>query len=230
MGERKSPDGVGLNVSPPKERPTLPEAGYPNSVHAAVNVAAPLLAGGAVAITGVIVADEEKFRWPGAAVLCLMLAIVSLIASIQLGFRARRYHFTSDELGIWFADTRTAAYYRDDSNRDWAIGTARNTWREKIQPAVHAYNLGTVLLGLGLSSALMPTSVSEQPNYRWAAAALALVATLVEVVWGWKLTMVRAPRPAPPRSDSLPLQELTDDPGGDSGSKITAERSGRHDA
>ncbi|MET7776002.1 MULTISPECIES: hypothetical protein [Streptomyces] len=229
MEERKSKNDSELSESS-AEQPAVPEAGYPESVHAAVNVAAPLLAAGAITITGVVAADEEKFRWPGVAVLLLILAVSSLLASIQLGFRARRYHFSKEELGRWFAGTTTADYWNDDDNSGWAVGTARNTWRILVRPAVHTYNLGTVLLGLGLSAALLPTSTSEQPNLRWTAAALTLAATVGELVWGWRLTMIRMAPPVPPHEGSPSVLELTKRPGDGSGSGSSIDGSDQRDA
>lgn len=203
MARHESKDGTESSASSAGPPTAVPEAGYPQSVHSAVNVAAPLLAAGSITITGVIAADEEKFRWPGVAVLLLMLAAVSLIASIQLGFRARRFHYSEEELSTWFAGMTTAEYWREEGNSSWAVGTARNKWGRLVRPAVHTYNLGTVLLGLGLSAALLPTHTSEQPGLRWTAAALALAATLGELVWGWKLTVPRRERPAPPPTARL---------------------------
>lgn len=228
--EERIPQGDVDSGARPTATHAVPQAGYPDSVHAAVNIAAPLLAGGAIVITGVIAADEEKFRWPGATMLLLILAIASLIASIQLGFRARRYHFSSEQLDVWVANTDAAGRYRIEANRAWAIGNARNTWRIKVRPAVYAYDLGTVLLGLALAAALMPTPTSEQPNYRWAAAAFALTAALAESTWSWALTMVRKVRPAPPRSEPNPLPELVQPPGDDTGAESKKHRSDQRDA
>ncbi|WP_405821377.1 hypothetical protein OG241_35885 [Streptomyces sp. NBC_01390] len=199
-------------TSPPNTlRREVPGAGYPNSIHAAVNIAAPLLAGGAIAISGVVAADHEQFRWAGVTLLLLTLAAIVLIASVQFGFRAGRFHFTEDELDRWVANTSEAEYFSSAPNRQWAIGQARNIWRIKVRPAVHAYNVGTVLLGLGLSTALLPTSSSHQVPVRWAAFALSLVATMGEAVWSWRLTVPHTPQLAPP-SDGQSLSKLDKDP------------------
>ncbi|MEV0737242.1 hypothetical protein AB0I51_14980 [Streptomyces sp. NPDC050549] len=208
----------------------IPKAGYPESVHAAVNIAAPMLAAGAVTITGVVAADEVKFRWAGVAMLCLTLAAVSLIASVQFGFRARSYHFSQEELERWVADTDAADHYRDRANRDRAIGTARNMWRKKVRSAVYTYNFGTVLLGVGLAVALVPKSGSAQPGVRWAAAALALLATVGEAVWGWRLTVPHTAPPPPPVEGPATDPALTKSSGGSAPAGLAIEGTGHHDA
>jgi hypothetical protein len=210
----------------------VPEAGYPKSVHKAVNIAAPLLAAAAVTLTGVVAADEIEFRWPAVAMLCLVLATVALVASIQLGFRARRYMFTREELEEWFAGTpRLAEYFKEAHNQDRALAIARNTWDNKVASAVYTYNIGTVLLGLGLAAVLLPKSDSEQPGVRWAAMVVTLVATLGELIWSWALTVPHTKAKRPPDEARSGTAELGKVPGGSGpGSGISIDGSGHRDA
>ncbi|NEA99799.1 hypothetical protein [Streptomyces sp. SID13726] len=207
----------------------VPGAGYPASVHSAVNVAAPMLAAAAVTLTGVVAADEIKFRWPGAAMLCLMLAAASLIASVQFGFRAQMYRFTEDELDHWFVGAAPDPYPEGSDSKVHTLAVARNTWEIKVRPAVYTYNVGTVLLGLGLAGCLMPKPDSEQSGVRWAAMAVALALTLGELVWALKLNVPHTPAMSPPLEGSPTAPVHVEGPGGDASAPGTPVERRAHD-
>ncbi|WP_351234439.1 hypothetical protein [Streptomyces sp. NPDC002133] len=56
---------------------------YGRSIESVTSVAAPLLAAGAVAVLGVVAADDDKFRWPGPSILLLAMAAIALVACVQ---------------------------------------------------------------------------------------------------------------------------------------------------
>src|SRR5262245_24697907 len=68
---------------------------------ATTGIAAPLLAGTAVAIAGVVVQQPTALRWPGVAILLLVVAGSLLISAVQLGVLARRYGPSQDEVAAW---------------------------------------------------------------------------------------------------------------------------------
>lgn len=84
-------------------------------------VASPLLAGGALALAGVIVQQEDALRYPGVALLLLVGAMLLLIAAMQCGAWAVQHAGVSAEDGRWWSianDDRRSA-----SGRSGRIGT-----------------------------------------------------------------------------------------------------------
>ncbi|MCL8015841.1 hypothetical protein [Streptomyces sp. AS02] len=132
------------------ERPD--RIGAPHSVDQAHFVAAPLLAGAAIATASVLGADGARFRWPGPAMLCFTVAAILLIASLQLAFRGRSCLYSPAELYDWWAGVTPPrrAVLQDEHKRDL------EEWRYWASLAAHSYNLGIVTLGLGAIGVLAP--------------------------------------------------------------------------
>lgn len=158
--------------------------GYAQASKEAHSVAAPLLTGAALALAGVVAGANDKiFRWPGISLLMLVSTSLALIASIQLHYYSRQYFYSRQDIHDWYdigdglrhkaQRARLYAWQGDDYDK-----RARNNDR-----AVHCFNAGTVLLGLGIVAALSPPDGGRQATWRWAAAGLVLLCTVAEAVW-----------------------------------------------
>ncbi|EXG82037.1 hypothetical protein [Cryptosporangium arvum] len=145
----------------------------------ASGVAAPLLAGGALALAGVVVQQEDALRYPGVVLLVLVGAILMLVASVQCGMWARQYAVAPTDIQQWWPDpnlTRKAAILRDQKfhahrHRVWAVRVTLT------------FNLGVLLLWIALAVAVAPKSDVHEPAWRWGAATLAALGVLAEAAW-----------------------------------------------
>ncbi|MFE6942223.1 hypothetical protein [Streptomyces chartreusis] len=160
------------------DRPAL--IGAPHAVDQAHFVAAPLLAGAAIATAGLLGADGGRFRWPGPAMLCFTLASIFLIASVQLAFRGRSFLYTPAELHDWWKGVHppSQTVLQDEHRADM------EQWRRWVGRAGDAYNLGVVCLGLGAIGLLAPPANASTGHalMRWLAVAAAAVATAWELI------------------------------------------------
>lgn len=160
--------------------------GYPKPlglVHAAdvaLTIAAPLLTAGALSLIGVVCADADKFRWPGPTLLLLVLTVLSLITSIQLGYQARQYLYSYQDLKDWRAEDPEQKFV-ENQHTDYL------TWLDKTFLASIVYNLGTVLLLLSVAAALTPEGTGPLALWRWITAGLILAATGGEALWSYSV-------------------------------------------
>lgn len=172
----RTPSGENMTPQEGWKRPR--GLGTPHAVDQVHFVAAPLLAGAAVATTGVLGSDGAQFRWPGPAMLCFTVAAISLIASIQLAFHGRRYLYTPAELFDWWSEEprpglgQLQREQREDFER-WAWWMTRST---------AAYNLGVIILGLGAFAMLAPPEAASFAHtwVRWISAGAAAAAAAWE--------------------------------------------------
>lgn len=161
--------------------------GQPEGSASASGVAAPLLAGGALALAGVIVQQQDSLRYPGLTLLLLVGALVLLIAAVQAGMWSRQFAVTPAEIEQWWPDpnkARQAAIVRD---QNWHAQRHR-VWARRVTVS---FNLGVLVLWLAIAVAVVPRSGVQEPFWRWAAAVLALAAAVAEA--GWIALVVRGP-------------------------------------
>jgi hypothetical protein len=168
------------------EQPT--PLGYAQAAKEAQSIAAPLLAGAALVLAGVIAAaDKGVFYWPSVTLFLLIAASLALIASIQLHYQSRQYLYSTKDIEDWFdidggqineAQKQLLYVYQVKDFRTWK---SLNNW------AVPSFNLGTYLLGFGIAAALLPPDDVDLPALRVATAALVLLCTLTDAI----LTVVR---------------------------------------
>lgn len=164
---------------------------YSDAMNSVGTVAAPLLAGFALAsITGILTAAEH-FRWAGLAALILTAAAVLLVAALECNLNARTYawplHTEPAPLVAWAAEPEPSPGDPDDPVYRAAVLARWTTWTRWTRLL---YNAGIVALFASLSCALVPPAHDPTAGYRWVAAVLVLVACLVEIGWA-----VRAPSP-----------------------------------
>ncbi|MCO5994808.1 hypothetical protein [Actinoallomurus rhizosphaericola] len=143
-------------------------------------IAAPLLAGAAIAITGVVVQQPSSLRWPGVTLLLLIAAASLLITAVQMGFLARRHVATPGEIAEWWpglSDAKRVRRVRADLKDDaplYAWWSDLSRW---------AYGLGIVALWAGLGCAVMPGHGDGQPVGRWFAAGVGWATAVLEIAW-----------------------------------------------
>ncbi|MFF7054133.1 hypothetical protein ACFY94_37830 [Streptomyces griseorubiginosus] len=154
--------------------------GYGPASASALFIAAPLFTAAALSLAGVVGGADDEFRWPGPILLILVIAALILVASIQLAYYARLHLYSYDDLVTWLGPGYVEDYetrLRSDQKRDQKI------WTRYQLRAVHAFNVGTMLLGVGVAAALVPPVCGEQPKWRWAAAAVVCAATVIDAIW-----------------------------------------------
>jgi hypothetical protein len=160
----------------PWPRPREGHLGARTSAAAITSTVAPLLAGFSVTLAAVVVADNEKLRWPGLAALLATLAAISLISAIQLGATAQAHNVSPANYVEWFGDAgEDRGPSVDEMNREHVL------YEKSATPARRAFNLGIFLLYSGLASALVPQDGDEQARYRLVAAICAFLAAIIEL-------------------------------------------------
>ncbi|MHA6760020.1 hypothetical protein [Streptacidiphilus sp. PAMC 29251] len=149
-------------------------------------ITAPLLVAAALSLAGVVGAAVERFRWPGPTLLLLVFTALTLLASIQLSYHARQFLYSYQDLNDWLSP-EYVEYSRTHDEGDDNLHTRQQQdfqrWEDLSDPATHCFNIGTILLALGLAAALVPPDHATQAGWRWGAAALVLVAALADAVW-----------------------------------------------
>jgi hypothetical protein len=150
-------------------------------------VAAPLLAGFSTTLIGVIAQAPSSIRWPGAALVSLMMAVGALLYAVQAAFFARQHYWTRDELLRWYVHPPSDAFDAEfrRMNREH-----KSVWELWIRRTRRSYNAGIALLGVGLGLLLAPPGVygsapisTPELMLRWIAASIAWLLSIAELVW-----------------------------------------------
>ncbi|WP_459649985.1 hypothetical protein [Kitasatospora sp. Ki12] len=171
------------------EYPTPPGLG--GAYEQVTGVAAPLLAGFSIVLTGVVCQASDAFRWPGWALVCLVAAAIFLVASLQCGFWAKGYLYSVRDLQGWrpgpwaeFVEQNLVQEQVSDYGK-W------NSWKSW---ASAFYRAGIVILAVGVGFTVAPPvkyghgvdAVAVPPvdaDLRWTAMWLAFAAAIGEVAW-----------------------------------------------
>jgi succinate dehydrogenase hydrophobic anchor subunit len=161
----------------PYEVPT--PYGSAAGIESASSVAAPLLAGGALALAGVVVQQEDSLRYPGVVLVLLVAALVMLVLAVQCGFWARQYAVTPDEIRQWWPDANPARSKVIEAEQH-RHAASHAMWSNRV---AIAFNVGVLFLWLALGLAVTPKDYVQEPTWRWVAAGLAGLAALVNAVW-----------------------------------------------
>lgn len=186
--------------------------GYGHASKEAHSIAAPLLTGAALALAGVVAAadkDKKVFYWPGVSLLMLVATSMALLASIQLHYYSRQFLYSRQDIHDWYDLDDSPGHQAQVVELYGWQGDDYGKWERSNDWAVHCFNTGTVLLGLGVVTVLIPPDGGQQAFCRWLAAGLVLLCTVAEVAWtlaiyrkntqlreerGAKLTAVAKPR------------------------------------
>jgi hypothetical protein len=165
----------------PELAPGVPyPLGYAEATTSSLAVAAPLLSGASLALVGVLIVEgKDHFRLPDVTLILVVTASISLIASIQLGANARKYLYNQETIEAWYGKDA-------ERSRPWSEQREHfNDWKARIRLAVIAFNAGTMLLILSVSSALLPRD--NHAYVRWVSVGLSLAGALVESWWIYHL-------------------------------------------
>ncbi|WP_432175797.1 hypothetical protein [Streptomyces sp. Tue6028] len=143
----------------------------------ALFIASPLLAAGSLSLIGVVSADAEKIRFAGPALLLLVTAVIALLLSIQLGYHARQWIYSYEDLKNWSAQGQPSPEAVGNQATDYQKG------KEKLAHAGMAYNAGTVFLAFGVAFVLVPRGHNDLAVWRWFATAFVSAFAVGEAAW-----------------------------------------------
>ncbi|MFV2121632.1 hypothetical protein ACE14D_25620, partial [Streptomyces sp. Act-28] len=183
--------GTGERVGAPRvvwedpRRPALPAL-----MDALGLVAAPLMAGAAIATAGVLGADADKFRWPALSMLLFTGAAVALLTAIQVSLSSRRFLYSSEDVRLWAApptvreEEQAAGRRAPEEHRAEAQRRDFARWLWYSERATWAYQAGIVLLGIGFAGMVAPPSALHGADavHRWIASGVVLGALVTHVV------------------------------------------------
>jgi hypothetical protein len=141
-----------------------------------------MLAGFSLASVVLVSEGAANFRWPGAAMLGLAIAAISLIGAVQCAFNARQYIWSATDVLEWWPDMQENSEREDQLRaeqdaafRRWQVWT---TWTRRT------YALGILALLAALALALPPQhAMGMQGSLRWAASGVAFLACASEACW-----------------------------------------------
>ncbi|MCX5560209.1 hypothetical protein [Streptomyces sp. NBC_00038] len=155
--------------------------GYGQGVKEVHFIAAPLLAAAALSLSGVVAsADRGTFRWPGFTLLLLVVTAMLLIATIQLGYYARKFLYSRQDVYDWIPQpppeegTAVEKYLRKWQNDDY------QKWLRYNNRANRCFDLGLVLIGLSVAAVLAPPH-GHPSDWRTAAAWTVIACTVIEI-------------------------------------------------
>jgi MFS family permease len=143
------------------------------------SIAAPLLAGFAMTMIGIVIGYSSHVRWPGLAMLLLAIAAILMILAVQAAFSARSWYVDPAELDMWWPqeedrpDLHTLKQWQADHfklHRRWAAGFQIT------------YNVGLVFLLMGLACCLAPP-FADVGKDRWIAASVTTAFAVIEIAW-----------------------------------------------
>ncbi|WP_157430191.1 hypothetical protein [Actinomadura oligospora] len=160
------------------------------ALDAMASIAAPPLAGFALATIAVVAQSAGSFRWPGLCILFCAATAAFLVMSIQYGFTARAFFYSPADIGTWWPEAS------DDRTRQAWLKAEHEQhheqWRRYATRARFAYNAGVIALSLTLAVLAAPPAGAGQASLRWVAAGLSLLAAA-----GTTTTAIRRTRVLP---------------------------------
>ncbi|MDH6452409.1 MULTISPECIES: hypothetical protein [unclassified Streptomyces] len=155
--------------------------GLPEAAKQALFITAPLLTAAALGLAGVVGGAAKEFQWPGITLLLLVATSMILILSIQLGYDALQFRYTPAQVE---EDIRVhGRVHHSAEELNAIVNNAFKVYKRRIRHAIFCFNLGTLMLGLGISAVLVPPPCTPQPGWRMAAAVLVLVCTVLDAIW-----------------------------------------------
>lgn len=164
--------------------------GQPMAFESKTGVAAPLLAGFSLSLLGVVGQAPTSFRWPGLTMSILSLVTLILVTCVQFGFRGRAVLYSRADVQAW-GRLSGLSDLQDEELRAAIQRRDMQEWRQWHRLTQVSYNLGIVLLALGMASVMAPpgayTSGQDlsivESIWRWVGCALCLVGAILELAW-----------------------------------------------
>ncbi|WP_189707577.1 hypothetical protein [Streptomyces phaeofaciens] len=166
----------------------IPPASYgrESAMKDAFFIAAPLFTAASLSLAGVVAGADTAFLLPGLTLLMLTGSSLVLIAAIQLNYYARQFAFTIKDVEERIGH-RPGWQSTDPTVRDREFAriqrVAHKRYVKFANYSVNCFNLGVLLLGLGVACALAPPDDGKQQPWRWVAGAMVLAATALEGLW-----------------------------------------------
>jgi len=161
----------------PKASPPI-SSGYAETVDRRGSVAAPLLAGFAVTLLGLVVDKRASIRWPEATESLLVSASIGLVISLQCFIAGRQFHVPRGEFD-------SSVEITDEKWRDYSHGRNEDQFRTWAARSRIWFNIGLALMFLGLAAFLAPKEAPFEPASwsSWSASLIALLACVGELIW-----------------------------------------------
>ncbi len=167
--------------------------GAASATDAMSTIAAPLLAGFSVTLSGVILQASSQFALPSVALLLLALSTALLLFCVQCGFWARNYFVLPTEAREWYDDYGSPDRRSSVQQTQARLYSVYRIWARRAR-ASYSYAIVALLLGFAIS--LVPLGTSDwQAIPQWAAVCVIALAAVVEFAW---LMSARYLRLAPP--------------------------------
>jgi hypothetical protein len=150
--------------------------GYAAAIDGMGGVAAPFLAGIAIALAVLVISSPEHFGAENVALCALVLAAVGLVGCAECTFVARKYAVTPSQLEEWWPDP-DPDQLADEQHK------AAATFTRWAACARAFYDIGIVALTVGVAAALVPhVGLNSAPPWRLASFALAIAAVFAEIM------------------------------------------------
>jgi hypothetical protein len=150
------------------------------------SVAAPFLAGIAIALAVLVISNGGNFGAVGMTLFALVGGTAGFIACVECAFMARQYAVTPSQLEEWRPNLVEANRIEKLQTEQSIAFNAFNRWADRAR---WAYNAGIVAFAWGVASLLIPPGgLDRADDWRLAAFALAcggLVAEIVSVLISW---------------------------------------------
>jgi hypothetical protein len=144
--------------------------GYSAALENVGSTAAPLLAGFAFTLIGLVVQSSTALAQPSLALLLLVVAALFLIATVQLAFHARQYYLPPGDYLSLVQMTPDNGLEESDLRREYSDWLIRHG--KLLDWARAAYNAGIVFLLAAVTVVLIPPGrLTDVPALRVIAAA-----------------------------------------------------------
>jgi hypothetical protein len=145
-------------------------------------VAAPFLAGIAIALAVLVISNPTDFGEEGMSLFALVLATCALVSCVECTFWARQYAITPSQFLEW-------APLQSDEWLEAEQRAALNSFERWAKWARRAYNLGILGFAWAIVAMLVPTGGLKDAD-RWRLAAFVLAAAwlayeIVQIVVVW---------------------------------------------
>jgi hypothetical protein len=175
--------------------PKMPgPVGYSAALENIGTTAAPLLAGFAVTLIGLIVTKSQALAEPNLALVLLVAAALLLISAVQFAFSARRHYIPPGDFVALVQIAEHESLSEADMRSSYAESLIEHV---KLLSYVRlTYNAGILFLLGGVTVVLIPPgSLADVSVLRLIAAALVFVGAVVEAVFTLKPALTEALSP-----------------------------------
>jgi hypothetical protein len=170
--------------APASEPPLIPHMPMPLGYSAALEnvgtTAAPLLAGFAFTLIGLVVTSSKALAQPALALLLLVIASLLLIWTVQFAFNARRYYIPPGDY-LSLVQMTPDGMTKDELRREYSSWLLKH--QKLLDRARATYNAGIVFLLAGVTIVLIPPGrLADVSLLRLIAAGFVFAGAVVEAI------------------------------------------------